>query len=135
MRGAGRAMFAAIVLMIVGMVNVVYGIGALGDANVFVGDTRLIWNDLNALGWVLILVGLLQLTGGFSLAAGHAYGQVIAVTAATVGAVNALLSVGGAHPWWSLGVFAVCLWVIFGIFEFAEEESAERRAAGPGPRA
>ena len=31
MRGAGRVMFAAILLMIVGTLNIIYGIGALDD--------------------------------------------------------------------------------------------------------
>ena len=36
MRGAGRATFAAILLLIVGTLNVLYGIGALDNANIFV---------------------------------------------------------------------------------------------------
>ena len=40
MRGAGRAVFVAFLLLIVGFINIIYGIGALDDANVFVNDTR-----------------------------------------------------------------------------------------------
>ena len=36
MRGTGRATFAAILLLIVGTLNVIYGIGALDCANIFV---------------------------------------------------------------------------------------------------
>ena len=61
MRGAGRMVFAAILLLIVGTLNIIYGIGALDDANIFVNDTRFILDDLNTLGWVLILLGALQL--------------------------------------------------------------------------
>ena len=35
--------FAAILLMIVGTINIIYGIGALDDANVYVNDTRYIF--------------------------------------------------------------------------------------------
>src|SRR5687767_8051522 len=84
MRGAGRVAFAAFMLLIVGTLNVIYGIGALDEANVFVGDTRLILDDLNTLGWVLILLGAIQLTGGFSLLAGNAYGQVIGIAAGSL---------------------------------------------------
>ena len=59
--------FAAILLMIVGTINIIYGIGALDDANIYVNDTRFILDDLNTLGWVLIILGVIQLTGGFSL--------------------------------------------------------------------
>jgi hypothetical protein len=122
MRGAGRVVFAAIVLLIVGTLNIIYGIGALGDANLFVDDTRYILTNLNTLGWVLIILGVIQLTGGFSLMAGHTYGRVIGTIAGSLGAIGALLSVGGNHPWWSLGVFALCVIVVHGIIVYGEED-------------
>jgi hypothetical protein len=126
MRGAGRVVFAAILLLMVGFVNIVYGIGALDDANIFVNDTRFILDNLNTLGWVLIVVGVIQLTGGFSLMAGHAYGRVIGIIAGSLGAISALLSIGGSHPWWSLGVFALCIYVVHGIVVYGEDERAAR---------
>jgi hypothetical protein len=126
MRGAGRVVFAAMLLLIVGTLNIVYGIGALDDANVFVNDRRFIFTNLNTLGWVLIVLGLVQLTGGFSLMAGNTYGRVIAITAGSLGAIGALLSVGGSYPWWSLGIFALCVWVVYGVMVYGGEESAAR---------
>ena len=64
MRGAGRVVFAAIMLLIVGTINIIYGIGALDDARIYVNDTRFIFDNLNTLGWVLIILGVVQLTGG-----------------------------------------------------------------------
>jgi len=122
MRGAGRIVFAATLLLIVGTLNFIYGIGALGDASVFVGDRRYILTNLNTLGWVLIILGLIQLTGGFSLLAGHTYGRIIGIVGASLGAIGALLSVGGAYPWWSLSIFALCVWVVYGIIVFGEDE-------------
>jgi hypothetical protein len=122
MRGTGRVVFAAIVLLIVGTLNIVYGIGALDDANVFANDTRYILTNLNTLGWVLILLGLIQLLAGFSLMAGRTFGRVIGIIAGSLGAIGALLSVGGNHPWWSLGIFALCVIVVHGIVVYGEEE-------------
>jgi hypothetical protein len=124
MRGAGRTLFAAIMLMMLGIINIMYGIGALGDANIFVGDTRFVLDNLSTLGWVLIIVGVLQLTGGFSLASGNVYGQVIGIVAGTLGAIGALLSIGGAYPWWSLAVFFVSVWVVWGIVVYGEDQEA-----------
>jgi hypothetical protein len=124
MRGAGRALFAAIMLMTVGIINIIYGIGSLDDARIFVNDTRFILTNLNTLGWVLIILGVVQLTAGFSLLAGSTYGRVIGIIAGTIGAIGALLSIGGAYPWWNLGVFALCVYVVHGLVVFGEDERA-----------
>jgi hypothetical protein len=126
MRGHGRVVFAGMLLLIAGTINILYGIGALDDANVFVNDDRFILTNLNTLGWVLLVLGLIQLTGGFSLIAGHAYGRVLGIFAGSLGAIGALLSIGGAYPWWSLAVFALCVYVIHGIMVFGEEQRAAR---------
>jgi hypothetical protein len=121
-RGAGRVVFAGILLLLVGTINIIYGIGSLDDANIFVNDRRFILSNLNTLGWVLIILGVIQLTGGFSLFAGGGYGRVIGIFAGSLGAIGALLSIGGAYPWWSLAVFALCVYVVHGIVVFGREE-------------
>ena len=122
MRGAGRATFAAVLLLIAGTLNIIYGIGALDSANIFVNDTRYIFTNLNTMGWVLIVLGVIQLTGGFSLLSGNTYGRVIGIAGASLGAIGALFSIGGAYPWWSLAVFALCIYIIQGILVFGEDE-------------
>ena len=124
MRGAGRATFAAVLLLIAGTLNIVYGIGALDSANIYANDTRYIFSNLNTMGWVLIVLGLIQLTGGFSLLSGNTYGRVIGVVGASLGAIGALLSIGGANPWWSLGIFALCVYILNGILVLGTDERA-----------
>ena len=126
MRGAGRVIFAATLLLIVGTLNIVYGIGALDSANIFTNDERYILTDLNTLGWVLIVLGVIQLAGGFSLMAGNTYGRVIGIIGGSLGAIGALLSIGGDNPWWSLAIFALCVYVVHGILVFGEDERAPR---------
>jgi hypothetical protein len=127
MRGAGRATFAAILLLIAGTLNIIYGIGALDSANIFANDTRYIFTDLNTMGWILIVLGLVQLTGGFSLVSGNTYGRVIGLVGAGLGAIGALLSIGGANPWWSLAIFALCIYVIHGIAVLGDDERLPAR--------
>ena len=126
MRGAGRVVFAAILLLLVGTLNIIYGIGAIADANFYANDTRYILTNLNALGWLLIVVGLIQLTGGFSLLSGNPYGRLIGIVAGSIGAIDALLSMGNSHPWWNLAIFALCVWIVYGILVFGEDERVER---------
>jgi hypothetical protein len=131
MRGSGRAVFAATLLLLVGTINVIYGIGALSKANIFVNDTRYILNDLNAMGWVLIVLGVVQFTGGFSLYAGNAYGRIIAIIGAGLGAIGALFSIGGRDPWWSLAIFALCIYVLSGLIQYGADVKAQDDLTAP----
>ena len=124
MRGAGRATFAAVLLLVAGTLNIIYGIGALDSANIFVNDTRFVFTNLSTMGWVLIVLGAIQLTGGFSLLAGKTYGRVIGIIGGSLGAIGALLSVGGSNPWWSLAIFFLCVWVVYGIIVLGDDEPA-----------
>jgi hypothetical protein len=124
MRGTGRVVFAATLLLIAGVLNIIYGIGALDNANIFVNDKRFILTDLNTMGWVLIVLGLIQLGGGFSLMAGNAFGRVLGIIGGSLGAIGALLSIGGNDPWWSLGIFALCVWIVHGIVVYGSDERA-----------
>ena len=126
MRGSGRVMFAGTMLLLVGVLNVIYGFGALDDANIFKGDTRYVLDNLNTLGWVLILLGALQLGAGFSLMSGNAFGRIWGIVAGSFGAIGALLSIGGAYPWWSLAVFTLCVYVVHGIMVYGEDEEVAR---------
>ena len=126
MRGTGRAVFAAMMLLLVGTINIIYGIGALDDANIFVNDQRYVLTDLNTLGWVLIVLAVIQIAGGLSLMAGNTYGRVIGIIGGTLGAIGALLSIGGSYPWWSLAVFFLCVYIVHGIFVFGEDQRAVR---------
>jgi len=124
MQGIGRAFFAATLLMIAGFINIIYGFGALDGAKIFVGDTRFIFTNLNTMGWVLIILGVIQLAGGLSLYVGNTFGRVIGIVGAGLGAIVALLSIGDGNPWWSLAVFFLCIYVVHGIFLYGDEDRA-----------
>ena len=125
MRGAGSAAFAAILLLMAGTLNIIYGFGAVGDAHFFTDSgSHYVFSSLHGWGWITVILGVIQLTAAFSLFAGGTYGRVIGIVAATLGAVGALLSIGGAYPFWSLGVFAICLIVIHGLAVLGEPERA-----------
>ena len=131
MRGAGRVVFAAVLLLIVGTLNIIYGFAAIDDANFIAdGGNRIVLTNLNALGWVLIILGVIQLTAGFSLMAGNAYGRVIGIIAGTLGALGALFSIGDGNPWWSLALFALCIYVVHGLVIFGEDERVVDRTTG-----
>jgi len=116
-------MFAAILLLVAGTLNIIYGIGAISDANFYTSTgTHYVFSSLHTWGWITLILGIIQLTAGFSLFGGGTYGRLIGIAAATLGAIGALLAVGGAYPFWSLGIFALCVIVIHGLVVYGEPE-------------
>src|SRR3954462_5767517 len=129
MRGAGRVAFAAVLLLIAGTLNIIYGIAAISDANFYTSSgTHYVFGTLHTWGWITLILGIIQLTAAFSLFGGGAYGRVIGVVAATLAAPGAPLAIGTV-PFRSLGDFAICLWVAYGLIVFGEPEQV---GTGPG---
>ena len=118
MRGAGRAAFAAVLLLIAGTLNIIYGIAAISDSKFFVNDTTYVFSNLNTWGWIVLVLGVIEILAAMSLMGGGVFGRAFGIFAASLGALGALMAVSGAHPFWSLGVFAICLIVIHGLFVY-----------------
>ncbi len=122
MRGLGRAMFVAILLLIAGTLNVIYGIAAISNAHFYAGNTQYVFSSLHTWGWITVILGIIEIIAGFSLFGGNAFGRVIGIFAASLGAIGALLSIGGAYPFWSLGIFALCVICIHGLVVYGEDD-------------
>jgi hypothetical protein len=123
MKGLGRVVFVAILLLIAGTLNIIYGIAAVGNSHFF-AHTTYVFSSVHTWGWITIIVGIIQLAAGASLMGGGGFGRFIGIFAASLGALESLLSIGGAHPWWSIGIFALCLWVLHGLVVYGLEEPA-----------
>jgi hypothetical protein len=108
---SGWVTFAGVMLLILGVLNFIYGIAAIDEASFFVNDTKFIFSDLQTWGWVALIVGVLQVFAAFSLWAGNVFGQVIGIATAGISAIVALLSIP-AYPFWSLAIFAVDIVII-----------------------
>jgi hypothetical protein len=120
-------MFAAVLLLIAGTLNIIYGIAAISDAHFYTSaGTHYVFGGLHTWGWITLILGVIQLTAGFSLFGGNPYGRVIGIAAATLGAIGALLAIGSTNAFWALGVFAICLWVAYGLIIYGEPERTER---------
>jgi hypothetical protein len=112
--GAGWLMFAGIMLLIAGVLNVIYGIAAIGNSNFFINDQKYILSDLNTWGWVTLIIGVLQVVAAFSIWAGNQFGRWFGIGAAALSSIGALLSIP-AYPFWSLAIFAVDILIIYGL--------------------
>jgi hypothetical protein len=122
-KGEGWLLFAGIMLAMLSVLNVIWGIAAIGDANFFVNDTHYVISSLNTWGWVALIVGILQMVAAFSIWSGGRFGQWFGIAVAGVGAMGALLSIP-AYPLWSLAVFSIDILVIYGLAAYGGRGSA-----------
>ena len=130
---SGWVTFAGVMLFIAGVLNVIYGIAAIGDSKFFIQDQKYILSNLNTWGWVTLIIGALQLFAAFSLFAGGLYGRFIAILAASLSAFAALLSIP-AYPFWSLAIFAIDIIVIYQVAMYGGAGYEDEPRAGDGPR-
>jgi hypothetical protein len=107
-------LFAGIMIMMVGVLNAIWGIAAIGESSFFVQDTKYIFSDLRSWGLIVLILGALQLAAAFSIWAGGSFGRWFGIVAATANAIAALLAIP-AYPFWSLAVFAVDVLVVYGL--------------------
>jgi hypothetical protein len=69
--GYGLALFASVMLLILGCFNLIYGIAAVANAHVFIANAHYLFGTLNSWGWVTLCIGALQLLGAAGVMAGN----------------------------------------------------------------
>ena len=117
-RGEGWVAFAGVMLMILGFLNFVYGIAAIDNSAFFTDEGRyVIFTDLNTWGWILLIVGVLQVIGAFSVWNRHLYGRIIGVATASASAVSILFTVN-AFPFAAFMVFILDVLVIYALIVY-----------------
>jgi hypothetical protein len=121
--GGGWLLFAGIMLMLVGILNVIWGIAAIDDSSFFVNDQKYIISNLNTWGWITLILGVVQILAAFSIWAGNQFGRWIGIAVAGLSSIGALLSIP-AYPFWSLAIFAVDILVIYGLAAYGGQHRA-----------
>jgi hypothetical protein len=121
-RGLGRAIFAAVLLMVGGILNIIWGIAAIGNSSFFVHNTHYVFSNLKGWGWITLIIGILEILAALSLFAGGGFGRWFAVVVGSLAAIDALLNIP-AYPFWSIAVFALSLWIIHGLLVYGEMET------------
>jgi hypothetical protein len=111
-RVTGWWMFAGTMLLILGTLNVIWGIAAISDSTFFTENAKYVLSGLNTWGWITLLIGVVQLIAGFSLFAGGGFGRWVGIIASAATAIVSLLSIP-AYPFWSLCVFALAIIVVY----------------------
>jgi hypothetical protein len=111
---SGWVVFAGTMLLIAATLNIVYGIGAIDNANVFVNDARYIFSDLNTWGWIALGTGAVQMLAAFGIWARNSLATWLGLAFASVNAILQLLMLP-AYPFLSLSLLAIDILVIYGL--------------------
>ena len=90
--------------------------------NFFTAHGTFIISGLHTWGWILLILGVLEMIAAFSLFAGGEFGRWFGVFIASLNAIGALLSIP-AYPLWSLGIFALAIIIIYKLVEGPEGTS------------
>jgi hypothetical protein len=113
-RGTGWVTFAAILLFLAGIWNVIDGVAAISTAHVYPAGTHYVFSDLNTWGWIVLALGIVQLAAGASLTTGTEWAKWFAILVTGVNAIGQLLFLP-AYPFWALSMFTLDVLIIYGL--------------------
>ena len=116
---SGWWVFAGVLLIVAGILNIIYGIAAIGDSKFFTENATFIISGLHTWGWILLIVGLLEMVAAFSLWSGNEFGRWFGIFIGSLNAIAALLSIP-AYPVWSLAIFALSIIIVYKLAEGPE---------------
>jgi len=116
-RGYGWIIFAGTMLALVGVLNVIEGIAAVSKSHFFVANAHYVVGDLNAWGWTVLIVGVVQVLTGFGIFLKNQFARWLGVVIASLNVIAQLMFIP-AYPFWSLAIFALDVLIIYGLVAY-----------------
>ena len=113
-RGFGWIVFSGVIIMIVGILNFIYGIAAIDESKFYVGNTNFVITDLKTWGWIVTIIGGIQILVGAGIWARSQAARWLGVFIASLNAIAQLLFIAG-NPFLSLALFSLDILVIYGL--------------------
>jgi hypothetical protein len=132
--GQGLVTFAGVMLMIAGVLNTLYGIAAIDNANVFVHNARYVFLDLQTWGWFVLALGVLQIFAALAIWRGVSWGRWFGVGCASANAILQTLWLP-SYPILALTILPLDIIAIYGLLAYGGRrrtvhEARERAQAG-----
>jgi hypothetical protein len=110
----GWLLYAGILVMIGGILDVVWGIAAIGKASFFVANAHYVISDLRLWGWVTLLIGAALIFAAMGIFRGQRVAVWVGIVVLSLNAIVELLSIS-AYPFWSLCLFALNVLAVYGL--------------------
>lgn len=115
--GRGWILFAGIALALAGVLNVIFGIGAIGDSRFFERDIDYVIGTLHTWGWLMLVVGAVQIAVAIGIWATAEWARWLGILAAAANMFIQFL-VLPARPGMAVMVFFIDVIVIYGLLTF-----------------
>jgi hypothetical protein len=111
----GGATFAAVLLILVGIFQVIAGLAAIFDDDFYVVTQNYAFDlDVSAWGWIHLILGILLVLTGYFLFAGSPWAAGVAIGLAALSAVANFFFIP-YYPFWSILLIALAVWVIWSL--------------------
>ena len=111
----GGVMFAAVMMILIGIFQAIAGLTAILDDEFFVRTPNYTFDmDTTAWGWIHLLLGILVLLAGLALLAQKAWGGMVALTLAVLSAIANFFFIP-YYPFWTILEIALAVWVIWAL--------------------
>jgi hypothetical protein len=123
-RGVGWLSFAAVMLGLAGTWNLIDGLLAVGKSKVYGVNHTYVFSDLRTWGWIITILGALQLLAAFAIFAGSELARWFGIVAAGVSAIGQLGFVP-AYPFWALAIFTIDILIIYALAVYAGKKLRE----------
>jgi hypothetical protein len=111
----GAIIFAAVMMMMSGVFQVMVGLVALFENEFYVTTSNYVFQlDATAWGWVHLLVGAAVILAGFGVMRGNLAARILGITLAALSAVANFMFIP-YYPFWSIAIIAVDIFVIWAL--------------------
>ncbi|AZZ82872.1 MULTISPECIES: DUF7144 family membrane protein [Gordonia] len=112
---AGTSIGAAIILIVVGVVQLAQGIAAVAEDEVFVRGVEYVYKfDFTTWGWIHIVLGAIAIIVGAGLVSGAGWARFTAIVIAGLSIIANFLWLP-YYPWWSILIIALDVVVIWAV--------------------
>jgi hypothetical protein len=111
----GFILFAAIMMIMVGVFQAIQGIIAIFENEFYVATRNYLFQfDATTWGWIHLLVGLLVAFAGWGLLSGRTWARVVGLTVVLLSALANFLFIP-YYPFWALLLITLDIFVIWAI--------------------
>ncbi len=117
----GLIVFAAIMMIMIGVFHAIAGLAALVDDTFYVATPNyLLEFDVTTWGWIHLIVGIIVALAGVALLSGQTWARAVGITLAFVSAVANFAFIP-YYPVWSLLIIALNVFVIWALAAHGRE--------------